>query len=168
MESNHGIIDSTITLRPGRYSVSGAAPGRRWCWACLSPPLAWGAEEQMPLYSSSAHPRAGLQPPSHLQSPKHRCLKATAGAQGRGSGATALCPQALPAHDSLCMAEHPEHDPAAPGCPTSQPQSLLFSRSSPHQQARTGGWYMNTDVEELHRQIYTAFVQRKKMNQITK
>lgn len=69
MESNHGIIDSTITLRPGRYSVSGAAPGRRWCWAWLSPPLAWGAEEQMPLYSSSAHPRAALQPPSHLQSP---------------------------------------------------------------------------------------------------
>lgn len=103
-----------------------------------------------------------------LAEPKHRWLKATAGAQSRRNGATALCPQPLPGHDSLCMAEHPEHAPAAPGCPTSQPQSLLFSRSSPHQQARTGGWYMNTDVEELHRQIYTAFVQRKKMNQITK
>lgn len=147
--------------------MSGAAPGRRWCWAWLSPSLAWGAEEQMPLCSSSAHPQ-GSSAASHLQSSNTDGSRPLLGLRAGGMVPQPCAPKPLPAHDSLCMAEHPEHAPAAPGCPTSQPQSLLFSRSSPHQQARTGGWYMNTDVEELHRQIYTAFVQRKKMNQITK
>lgn len=133
MENNHGLINSTTTLRLGRYLMAGAAqPGNGAGLGCPH------SQEQMPLLPSSAHPQGSSAASQALAEPKHRWLKVTAGAQGRGSSATALCPQPLPAQDSLCTAEH-LNTPQQPQDVQLQPQSLLFSRSSPHQQARTRG-----------------------------